>query len=98
MTTRSRFRPAVGIRYAVERDGIGILDTRSGTLHVLRYPGAAVWEMATRGYGFDRIVDCMQYVAGVTLSRSEEIVRQTFEGLSQHGLVALVACKEPADD
>jgi hypothetical protein len=88
------FQPASDVRYAVEANGIRLIDTRSGATHILTYPQAAVWDMATRGCDLAQIIAVVQVIARVTSAHAGQIVRGTFESLRERGLVIRISDDE----
>jgi len=90
MSVQNIYRPAPEVRHAVEAMSIRLLDRKTGAVHLLAYPEAAVWDMAARGYEMNRIVETLRHIACVPATVAEQIVVDFFELLHQRGFVTKV--------
>lgn len=82
----SRYRMAAGVRWQVGHTTVTVTDGR-GRVRVLVHPEAAVWDLVSRGYAFEKVVRTMQHIAAVDPSTSTGIVREALTSWSGAGLV-----------
>jgi hypothetical protein len=82
-----RFRPAESIQWAVEIDGVVLIDSRSGRTVKLAYPQAALWDFMVRGDSLDQMTRKMALVASIDSDRSEIWVEQTIAELVRDGFI-----------
>jgi hypothetical protein len=71
---------------------IGLFHGKTGAVHRVNYPEAAVWDMAARGYEMNRIVDTMRHITGESMTAAEQIVVDFFELLLEGGFVIKEPC------
>jgi hypothetical protein len=90
VSTQSIYRPAPDVRHAVEATSIRLLDRKTGAVHLLAYPEAAVWDMAARGYEMNGIVDSLRHIACVPATVAEKMVVDLFKLLHERGFVTRV--------
>ena len=71
--SRAVYRKATGVSWAVEADEL-ILSNGQGTVRRLGYPKAAVWDLISRGYPFDKVVTMMTFIAAVDADQARALV------------------------
>jgi hypothetical protein len=69
---------------------IRLFDRKTGSVHLLAYPEAAVWDMAGRGYEMSRIVETLRHIACVPATVAEQMVVDLFKLLHARGFVTRV--------
>jgi hypothetical protein len=77
------------IQWAVQSDGIHVIDTKTGCQHHLSYPQAAVWDMLSRHYGRDAMAQRIAPIAGVDSATAGRLVDETLSGWCAEGLVKM---------
>jgi hypothetical protein len=87
MGLHSIYQPAPNVLFVVENTRIKLFDPTTGTTHILGYPEAAAWDMATRGYGMKQIVDTLRHITGEPTAVTEQIVVDLFTLLLDRGFV-----------
>lgn len=80
------YRKAAGVKWAVGRFDI-TLTNHAGAARRLRYPQAAIWDLASRGYAFDRIVSMMTHIASIDADAADVVVRQSLDDLAESGFL-----------
>lgn len=75
-----------GVRWSVGRTNLTVTDGR-GSVRVLGYPEAAVWDLCSRGYAFDAVVDLMQHIGAMPRGDAAALVRRTLAGWRAAGLL-----------
>ena len=78
---------APGVRWAVETRGVAVFHPDKGVFATLEYPEAAVWDLASRGYRFDRIAELVGHIAGVERPAAESLVIDALERWLAMGLL-----------
>jgi len=73
-TTDATYRCAAGASWAVETRGIVVFLAARGKIARLDYPSAAIWDLASRGYRFQEIVELIRHIAGVEKPEAETLV------------------------
>jgi hypothetical protein len=87
MHNATQYRTSPGLGWAVETRGIALYCRERGVFAHLDYPAAAIWDLASRGSGFDRISELMVHIAGVDRVAAEKLVRQTLDQWVTMGLL-----------
>jgi hypothetical protein len=64
------YRCAPFTKWAVELDGILVINKESGATNFLKYPQAAIWDLLTREYSYEHIVDM---VSAITSLQEDEV-------------------------
>ncbi len=72
------YRPEPGVRWAVEVDGILLLDG-AGTVERLNYPDAALWDLLSRGYRHEKLVELMTYITSLDEAAVRGLVADRLE-------------------
>jgi hypothetical protein len=80
------YRPAPGVRWAVEEDGI-LLDDGAGCIAKVGYPDAAVWDFMVRGYRYGQLVELMTHIAGLDEAAAGELVGECLERWAEGGVL-----------
>src|SRR5207247_9849736 len=70
----STYRLNPRVRWVVERYGIVLTDS-GGRVRTLEYPEAAVWDLFSRGYAFDKTVTMVSHIAALDTSAADSLVR-----------------------
>jgi hypothetical protein len=78
-----------GVRWAVERFGIVLTDS-GGRVHTLAYPEAAIWDLFSRGYAFEKTVSMMSHIAELDAAAADALVRGAVDGWVAGGLLEQV--------
>jgi len=87
MRQRDFFQPHPDIQYAVETTTIKLINTRTGEVHTLGYPQAAIWDMASRACDEAAIVDVLGVVLRVTTSHAQIILSDTLDAWHKRGFL-----------
>lgn len=82
-----RYRCAPGIGWVVQTTGLTLVRQGEGVVAELGYPEAAVWDLASRGYRFDRLVFVIRHVAGLDEEAARRLVLETLQGWVRAGLL-----------
>ena len=78
-------KPASGVRWSVETDGVLIVKAREARL--LAYPEAAVWDLAMRWQDLPAITRKLAWIAGTPPEQSVEFARELLRAWRRQGLV-----------
>ena len=70
----SAYKLRPGVRWVVERFGI-VLTDGSGVARTLPYPQAAIWDLFSRGYAFEKTVSMMCHIAEIDEAGADGLVR-----------------------
>jgi hypothetical protein len=81
------YRPLPDVRWVVQLGCVQLLRGSERPAYTLRYPAAAIWEMANRGYALSRIVATVVESARVTPAHARLLVIDTLDGLAAEGFV-----------
>jgi hypothetical protein len=71
---KPKMRPAPSVRWAVEDEGILVIDTGSGASHFLGYPDAAVWDLLARDYSGSRLARMLCLIGAFGWSESQRLI------------------------
>jgi hypothetical protein len=82
-----RFRPGEAIRWAVEIDGIVLLNELTGKSIKLTYPQAALWDFISRGDSPNHIPRKLALVASLELAAAERLAEEAIAGLVRDGFL-----------
>ncbi len=72
------YRPARGVRWAVEADGLLLADG-AGRVVRIGYPEAAIWDLMARGYRHGKLVPLMTHIAALEPAAAGELVADQLE-------------------
>ena len=75
------------VGWSVEIDTIRLIDQRTGSVCLLGYPEAAIWDLISRGYGFDDLVRLLGVIASISASQAKRLVLHTVEDFVQKGFL-----------
>ena len=81
-----KYKLSPGVRWVVERFSVTLTDGQ-GTVRTLRYPEAAVWDLLSRGYAFEKVVSMITHIAAVDASTADSLVRATVDDWAQAGFI-----------
>jgi hypothetical protein len=81
-------RPAAHIHWAVEIDGVVILNEEDGSSVKLAYPQAAIWDFITRGESMEQITGKIAVIAAMAPAAAERLVTRTRAELLQRGFLS----------
>jgi len=84
----NRLEPARHVRWAVELEGVVVLNDENGQSIKLVYPQAAIWDFITRGDSTEQIALKIAAVASLAPEAAERLVAQTETELRQGGYLA----------
>ena len=73
----SACRPAARVAWTVEIDGIRLFDKARHTVTRLDYPSAAVWDLASRGYGPPQIVAMLARIGSLDPEEAKHVVEES---------------------
>jgi hypothetical protein len=79
-------RPAPGVRWAVEDDGI-LLDDGAGQVAKLGYPEAAIWDLMARGYRHAKLVELVTHIAGLDATAAGALVAECLRRWTARGVL-----------
>lgn len=82
-----RFRCRPGVLFAVELDGVTIIEPGAGTSLRLGYPDAAVWDLLCRGYAFDTVAGMLGHIAAMRRDEAARAARETICQLLDQGFL-----------
>ena len=80
------YRLGPGVRWVVERFAVTVTDGRR-TVLTLHYPEAAIWDLLSRGYAFDAVVDLIRHIAAMPAEQAAPLVRTTIDAWRAAGLL-----------
>ncbi|MCB9295284.1 MAG: hypothetical protein H6559_19505 [Lewinellaceae bacterium] len=75
------------VRWVVEIDGVLLIHHELEKKKKLGYPEAAVWDLATQGFAYARMVDLITRIASVGFREAENIVNGCLESLAEQGFL-----------
>jgi hypothetical protein len=81
-----KYRLSPNVRWVVERFTVIVTDG-SGRVRALRYPEAAIWDLVSRGYAYDKVVPMMAHIAARDAAEADTLVRTTLENWAGDGLI-----------
>lgn len=82
----TKYRLTPGVRWAVERVGITLTDGK-GQVRRLQYPEAAIWDLLSRGYTFDKVVTMTAHIAGQDPANARTLVVAALAEWADCGLI-----------
>ena len=82
------------IEWAVEPDGVLLINQPAGKTVFLTYPRAAVWDLFSRGYGCDKVIELVSIASGLSPDRAAGLINETALDLAAAGFLE----KQTADD
>ncbi len=80
------YHVAPGVRWAVERTTLTLVDGRGGACR-LGYPEAAVWDLVSRGYPLAEVARMIAAIASLDPTAADAIIRSAIEGWERAGLI-----------
>jgi len=80
------YRPAPGVRWVVEDDGL-LLDDATGRIEKVGYPDAAIWDLMVRGTRHGKLVELMTHVAGLDAAAASRLVTERLERWAERGVL-----------
>ena len=81
-----KYRLSPNVRWVVERFTVTLTDGK-GRVRALRYPEAAIWDLVSRGYAYDKVVPMMAHIAARDTAAADTLVRTTLEDWASDGLI-----------
>lgn len=82
----TKYRLSPGVRWVVERFTVTLTDGQ-GQVRSLAYPEAAIWDLLSRGYTFDKVVPMIAHIAARDAATAEALVRTTLQDWVGAGLI-----------
>jgi len=80
------YRPAPGVRWTIEDDGL-LLDDGTGHIAKVGYPDAAIWDLMVRGYRHGKLVELVTHIASLDESAADELVAECLELWAERGVL-----------
>ena len=77
--TVAKYCVAPGIKWAVEIDGIVLMDEKAGKTCFLSYPQAALWDLISRGVFFEKTLSMLSAIASLKPEDAEAFIRKTLD-------------------
>jgi len=81
------YRCGPDVAYAVESTGIVLMGEPDGPVRHLGYPEAAVWDLISRRYTFDRTVAMLRAIASLDACEAEHVVRRCLREWTDAGFL-----------
>jgi hypothetical protein len=82
----SAYRVSPSVVWSVGRVNLTVSDGR-GAVRTLEYPEAAVWDLISRGYAFDAVVELTRHIACLDPAPAAAVVRSAIEQWLAAGLL-----------
>ena len=82
----SIYHLAPGVGWSVGRVNVTLSDGR-GQVRALGYPEAAVWDLVSRGYAFDRVVKMIGHIASIEETAADALVRSAIASWRDAGFL-----------
>lgn len=82
----STFHVAPGVGWSVGRVNLTLTDGR-GQVCALEYPEAAVWDLLSRGYAFEKVVQMLGHIAAMEPADASALVRTAIDRWQHAGLL-----------
>lgn len=76
-----------GVVWAVEMDGITLLNPSTGAVCSLGYPQAAIWDLISRGYSTDRLLRVISALASLEPNETDRLVHESLEDWTKAGFL-----------
>lgn len=80
----TRYHPAAGVRWQVGHVTVTLTDGR-GHVRALGHPQAAIWDLVSRGYAFDKVVPMLAHIASVDPASARRLVTDALEDWHRGG-------------
>lgn len=74
-------------RWAVEVWGIVLIHLKTGIVCRLNYPQAAVWDLLTHGYSYDRLVRMLTAITSLQADEVEKLLAESLENWVDAGFL-----------
>lgn len=81
-----KYKLGPDVRWVVERFAVVLTDGK-GTVRTLHYPEAAVWDLLSRGYAFDKVASMITHIAALDAPAADALVRVSVEDWAQGGFI-----------
>jgi len=85
MPDRARYSPAPGVRWAVEREGIMVINGAQAV--EIGYPEAALWDLVVREVPWPRAVGMLSAIARISDVEAAKLAGDTLHEWAASGLV-----------
>lgn len=82
----STFHVAPGVGWSVGRVNLTLTDRR-GHVCTLEYPEAAVWDLLSRGYAFEKIEQMLGHIASMEPAAADALIRTAIGRWRDAGLL-----------
>ncbi len=82
-----RYRRASDVRWTVETRGLAMYSPERGVFCCLPYPFAAIWDLVSRGYAFNHMVELMRHISGLDQTATRELVLRTLRNWAEMQLL-----------
>lgn len=69
--------------------GIVLINEKTGVVSLLGYPQAAVWDLLTRGYSYDRSVPMLTAITSLQADEIEALIAESLEKWLEDGFLIL---------
>jgi hypothetical protein len=79
--------PAPQLNWLVDAYGITLIEKKTGKVHYLNYPEAAIWDLMTRNYTSDRIIAMLSAILSLKQEKAEPLFFKTIKEWSDKGLL-----------
>ncbi|MBI4473382.1 MAG: hypothetical protein HY646_11995 [Acidobacteria bacterium] len=80
------YRLAPGVQWSVEARGL-LVKGAGGKVQFLEYPEAAVWDLISRGYRFDKVVSMVSCIASIDQDAGRKLVAESLDKWVNSGLL-----------
>lgn len=80
---------APSTRWAVELKGIVLINEGTGAVSSLGYPQAAVWDLLTHGYSYDRSVCMLTAITSLQTGEVETLIAESLKTWVEDGFLIL---------
>ena len=85
--TERNYHCAPGIGWSVEIRNIILINKLTGSVCNLSYPEAAVWDLISRGYSFDKLVGMLSVISAKDSAEAKRFIVQTVDDLTEEGFL-----------
>jgi len=75
------------IGWSVEVCTIILINKLTGAVCNLSYPEAAVWDLISRGYSFDKLVSMLGAISSKDTAEAKRLIEQTVDNLTEEGFL-----------
>ena len=81
------FRCGPHVEWAVERDGVLVVNRADGTVWRLDYPAAAVWDLIAREYSYPQLVSMLSAVCSVDRTAAKRLLAELLDAWCEAGFL-----------